>query len=225
MTASQTLKSTIESIGKLIANKVILIVLIAAIALPTGWLAIKAINLSHPAVVVNTADVKDIIISGVHNLSELATATTNTKSTIVVRQEKKIFGIPVGDTNLIYEGAGTIRAGIDLTHLQVLEQNDTEHRIKISLPSAYISEVNLDPNRSGILADYRHWFGSKAGADLYDQAQKKAIAAIKQEACANNILSAASKNAEKLIADILTKAGFESIQFETQPPDPNACSV
>ena len=225
MTASQTLKSTIELIGKLIGNQVLLIILIVAIALPAGWLGIKAINLPHPTAIANTAEVKSLIISGVSNLSELATATTNTKSTIMVTQEKKIFGIPVGDTNLIYEGAGTIRAGIDLTHLQVLEQNDTEHRIKISLPSAYISEVNLDPNRSGILADYRHWFGSKAGADLYDQAQKKAIAAIKQEACANNILSAASNNAEKLIADILTKAGFESIQFETQPPDPNACSV
>ncbi len=38
-------------------------------------------------------------------------------------------------------------------------------------------------------------------------------------------MKVASNNAEKLIADILTKAGFESIQFETQPPDPNACSV
>jgi len=225
MTASQSLKSTIEFISKLIANKVILIVLIAAIALPTGWLAIKAINLSHPIVTVNTAEVKSLIISGVHNLSELATATTNSKSTIVLTQPNKIFGIPIGDTNLVYEGSGKIRAGIDLTNLQVLELDNTKHQIKISLPSAYISEVSLDSNLSGILGDYPQWFGSKAGADLYDQAQKKAIAAIKQEACANNILSAASKNAEKLIADILNKAGFESIQFETQPPDPNACSV
>ncbi|MBD2207624.1 DUF4230 domain-containing protein [Calothrix sp. FACHB-1219] len=68
-------------------------------------------------------------------------------------------------------------------------------------------------------------FGDKADTELYEQAQYQAIAKIKEEACANHILEAANNNAEVLINNLLSKAGFNTIQIDTQAPLPNACSV
>ncbi|PLZ97275.1 hypothetical protein CEN50_15680 [Fischerella thermalis CCMEE 5268] len=72
-----------------------------------------------------------------------------------------MFGVPIGNTNLVYEGVGTIRAGIDLKQLKVVKLDNTQHFIHVSLPSPYINEVDLNVNRSSILANYRNWFGDK----------------------------------------------------------------
>lgn len=224
MTASNSLKQNVQVIINKLVDKIAWIILAAITSLLVCWGTFYFFS-HHAITITTTADVRNLIISGVHNLSELNTVSTDSKATIVVKQDKKIFGIPVGDTNLIYEGVGTIRAGIDLKQLKILELDNNQSFIQVLLPSPYINDVSLNVNRSSILADYRNWFGAKAGAELYDKAQNQAIAKIKEEACANNILEQANSNAEVLINDILTKAGFQKIQIDTQTPESNACSI
>lgn len=224
MTAFSSLKQTLKGTVNRAVDKVIWIGL-AAIA--TVLIAVAGFNFftTHALSITTTNQVKDIIVGGVQNASDFTTATTKSKATIVTKQDKKVFGIPVGDTNLVYEGVGTIRAGIDLTKLEVLELDVPQRRIHIQLPPPYINEVSLKVDESSILANYRNWFGPKAGAELYEQAQKEARAKIKEEACANDILKAANSTAEQSINTILAKAGFKEIQIDTQQPQPNACSV
>jgi len=54
---------------------------------------------------------------------------------------------------------------------------------------------------------------------------REASLKIREEACANHILEETNSNAEVLINDILSKAGFKTIQIDTQAPQSNACSV
>ncbi|NJO94202.1 MAG: hypothetical protein HC820_07335, partial [Hydrococcus sp. RM1_1_31] len=42
-----------------------------------------------------------------------------TRATVKVSQERKISRLTLGNTNLIYEGVGKVRAGIELKNLQV----------------------------------------------------------------------------------------------------------
>ena len=86
---------------------------------------------THPRVITTTSQVKDIIVGGVQNASDFTTATIKSKASIVVKQDQTILKIPVGNTNLVYQGAGTIRAGIDLTKLEVLELDSSQGRIHI----------------------------------------------------------------------------------------------
>lgn len=224
MTASNTLRSTIQGIASKAADNIILVGLVGLLIILLGWFGLSYFN-AHAYTVKTTADVRNLIVSGVHNVSELTTASTDSKATVVVNQEKQIFGIPVGDTNLVYEGVGTIRAGIDIANLEVTNLDVPQHLIEIKLPSPYISEVNLKVEKSSTLAGYRHWFGDKAGAELYEVAQNRAISKIKQEACANHILEAASGNAKNLIENILTQAGFENIKINVEPANKQACAT
>ncbi len=217
MTAFSSLKQMIK--------ETVYIWVLGAIAAVLVAVVVFQFLTTHPRVITTTSQVKDIIVGGVQNASDFTTATIKSKASIVVKQDQTILKIPVGNTNLVYQGAGTIRAGIDLTKLEVLELDSSQGRIHIQLPPPYINEVSLQVDESKILANYRHWFSPKAGAELYDQAQKEARAKIKEEACANDILKAANSNAEQSVNTILTKAGFKEIQIDTQQPQPNTCFV
>jgi Protein of unknown function (DUF4230) len=223
MTTYNNLKPIVQGFIDKLVDKLILIGLAAIAILLLGWWGLNL--LPQPVTVNTTADVTSLIISGVRNLSDFNTASTNSKATIVVEQDKKIFGVPIGNTNLVYEGVATISAGIDIKELKVVKLDNAQHFIQISLPSPYINEVNLNVNRSSILANYRQWFGDKVDTELYEIAQKKVTLKIKEEACANNILEEANNNAKVLVNNIFTKAGFKTIQIDTQAPQSNACSV
>jgi hypothetical protein len=169
------------------------------------------------------AEVRNLLVSGAQNASELTSATTTIKATVVLKQTAKALGFAIGETNLVYEGVGVVRAGISLDALQIESFNLNQHKIQLLLPSPQIVDISLDVDRSSTLANYRRWFGAKAGAELYEAAQQKAIAEIKTQACSNQILEVASQNTEQIVEKILSKAGFETIQVKTQTPQFKGC--
>jgi hypothetical protein len=73
------------------------------------------------------------------------------------------------------------------------------------------------------LAHYREWFGEKAGAAIYEEAQRQAQSHIKAQACANHILEVASNNAKQQFKDILAKVQFENAVIHIQQPTNDAC--
>lgn len=170
----------------------------------------------HWSATTTTADVRNLIIGGLHNASELTTVSSSGKATIVINQQKKVLGIPIGDTHLVYEGVGTIRAGIDLTQLEVTEVDINQHKIHIILPPPSLSDIGLDVGHSSTLAAYRRWLAPNVSPEMQEQAQRQAIAELKAQAQTHQILEAANSNAKQLIETVLTKAGFQTIAIETQ---------
>jgi hypothetical protein len=180
---------------------------------------------SHWVTTNATVEIRNLIVNGLQNTSELTTVRTSSKATIVVYQPKKLLGMPLGDTNLVYEGVGTIRAGIDLMQIEARAVDMNKRSIHLTLPPPHIGEVGLDVTRSSVLANFRHWFAPSAGAEMQELAQHKAIHKIKAEACANHILDAANTNAKQLIEKVLSTAGYQHIEIDTQFPQTGGCSV
>jgi hypothetical protein len=170
-------------------------------------------------------DPKSIIISGVHNVSELTTATVEVRAAIPLAEPKKIFFVPRGSTNLVYEGVGLVQAGISIKNIEVIDVNQSKGSIHIILPAPQITHVNLDVDRSSTLANYRTYTAPKPGPEHYEQAQRKVMQSIRANACSSHILEAANANAEQQIRDILSAAKFEEIIIDTQLPDENSCTL
>lgn len=225
MTTYNNSKPTIQGIINKLVDKLIFIGLAAIAVLLLSWWGLN--SLPQPVTVNTTANVRNLITSRLHNISKFNNASTNNKAKVVFDQYKKIFGVPIENTNLVYEGIATISAGIDIKELKVIELDNNQQFIHILLPFFYINEVRLNVNRSSILSNYSEWFGEKVDTELHDLAQNKAILKIKEEACANYILilEETNNNAEVLVKNIFTKAGFKTIQIDTQAPQSNACSV
>ena len=229
MTSFTGLKQTAQGITSFVADKAIstgiaVIAVLLALSLSFNYLS------SHFWAPKTTIDVRNIIISGVKNVHELTTATMDIKESVVMDKEAQFFGIPVGNTHLVYEGVGRVQAGLNLDKLQVIgevsdKSNKNQKPIQLLLPAPAITAVDLDVNHSSTLANYSEWFGEKAGVDLYAKAQQKAIDLIRAEACANQILDAANNNAAIIIQDILTKVGVENFEIKTQTSAANSCPI
>jgi hypothetical protein len=224
MTAFDVFKRSIQGWTDNLLSRVLVIGLAAIAIALLLWNGLH--SLFPPIYSVTTkSEVINLIVSGVHSETELTTARTNVKETVVIKKVAQVLGLQVGETDLVYEGVGTVRAGIDLSKLEVTDLIPERHSVHILLPSPTISEVNLDVEQSAILADYRKWFGPKAGTEIYEEAQREAKYKMKQQACANEILEASSSNAKQLLEGILTKVGFEEVVIETQLPAKGTCPV
>lgn len=195
-----------------------------------GWRAIALLTVfmlslfSLPFVFqpsVAQVDVRNLIFSGLNNVDQLTTVTMDAKATVRVEKPSEIWGLQVGQTNFVYEGVSQVQAGIHLKQLQV--ESVSANTVHLSLPAPYIREVGLNVGDSTILANYRDWIAPKASPELQEQAQLKAIAAIRQEACNSGILEAANQSAKQLLTDVLTKLGYTTIQIDTQLPKSSAC--
>lgn len=222
MTTFSSLKQSMQGAVSNLANRALTVGLIGIAVLAVLWTGVHFL-VPHAYSIKTTSDIRNLIVSGVHNETELTTASTTVKATVVIQQIGKVLGLPIGETDLVYEGVGAVRSGLNLSQLEVTDLVPERHTVHILLPAPTISDVSLDVTRSSILADYRKWFGPKTGASIYEEAQRQAITKIKQQACANQILDVANVNAAQLVKGILSKVNFEDAVVETQTPITDVC--
>lgn len=213
------LEKFIDLVKRYVGWKIIAISVVAALGIGGNFLVTYGFTRE------TTSEIRNLIVSGVHNQTELTTASTNVTATIVIQESTKFLRFPTGEIDLVYEGVGTVRSDLDLSQLKVMDLDSEHHSVHILLPPPTISDVNLDVSRSSILADYRKWFGAKAGASIYEEAQRQAIAKMKQQACANGILKAANANAAQLVKGLLSEVNFENVVVKTQEPSTDSCPV
>lgn len=166
--------------------------------------------------ITTTTQIEDVLLGNIQAESLLVTASQTVNANVNLKRVAKIVGIPVGKTNLVYAAVGSASAGIDMRSVEIVEFEPQAQRVKLHLPEMGMT-VTLNPERSETLANYRNWFGPTAGADLYEEAQRQAYSTMKAKACSSDILGVATQNAEVEIRTILTKVGFQQVEFETTP--------
>lgn len=216
MAANQPFKSIIVRLTETVITQLVgglLLLVILALFIGLGVPQLQTRWGSQPAA---TSEVRSLIMSGLNNMTELTTVNVSTKATVITQQDRKWLGMNVGNTNLVYEGVGTVRAGIDLKDLQVTSVNMGDRQIHVVLPPPYITNASLDVGRSSILAHYRRWLGPNVELDLQEQAQAHALQKIKAEACESKALEMANQNAKQLVEEILHKGGYREVIVETQ---------
>uniref|UniRef100_B8HYP9 DUF4230 domain-containing protein n=1 Tax=Cyanothece sp. (strain PCC 7425 / ATCC 29141) TaxID=395961 RepID=B8HYP9_CYAP4 len=192
-------------------------------ALIVGWSGYQAIMAKLFSPSNATAEVRSLIHTDLQQMTELTTAQITTKATVVVSQDRKLGQWSIGDTNLVYEGVGQVRAGIDLMAIQVKGVDRPQGRIHLLLPPPRIINADLDVQRSSVLANYRNWFGPPVELELQEKAQREALEKIKTEACAGKLLETTNRKAQQVVEHILHTAGYKEIVVETQLPQPGTC--
>ncbi len=174
---------------------------------------------------IETTQVQNIIIGGLQEMDELRTASLKTKATVKKTQDRKISRLKIGDTTVIYEGIGQIEAGIDMKDLKVKNLDIAHRKIHLLLPAPHLAETFLDIHSSRTIDQYKRGLGKNVESQLQEKAQKEVLAIIQAEACANGILDKANKNAQSIVKNILTKAGFQEIIIESQTPLKGSCRI
>ncbi|WP_027269443.1 DUF4230 domain-containing protein [Leptolyngbya sp. PCC 6406] len=172
--------------------------------------------LPSPFSITTITEVQDLLLGQIQAESLLTTASQDISANVTIDQVAKVLKIPIGTTNLVYAAVGKASAGIDLHSIEVVKFNREARSVTLRIPAAEMN-ISLNPERSETLANYRNWFGPKAGIEIYQDAQRQAAAAMSSKACTSGILNAATHNAEVEIRAILTKVGFQQVTFKTTP--------
>lgn len=220
-----SLQITKKIFQNLLIQSIILIIMVTLVLAQLNSQAQEIHNWLFPPAA-QTTEIQNIILGELKEINELTTTNMTTRATVKVSQERKMSRLTLGKTNVIYEGVGRVRAGIDIKNLQVKQVDLAHHKIHLLLPPPHLSEVFLDIQASKIIDSYKKWFGPNTELQLQDEAQKKALELIKTEACIDNrILESANTYAKNLVEQILTKAGFETIVIETQSSQNSNCSL
>ncbi len=163
--------------------------------------------------------VRQLIIGELKKSANLTTVVVDASATVKESSFNKVLWfIPIGSSNVIYEGNGTITAGINFQDIEIKEDNPLDNSIKVELPPPQIITSFLHINNSKVVDDYTLWWGSNDKVQLLDKAQKESLKRITDKACNKKILEAANDNAKEVVYQILSKTKYKNIEILTQEP-------
>ena len=172
-------------------------------------------------------DVRSVIVQQLRGASELTTAIFAMEAVVPAKSDRTFAGYVVGSTNLLYLAYGEVRAGVDLSDISADSVQLDQSSVRITLPPPRILDSKLDLNRSDVY-DYDRGFlglGPDNAPDLQDMAQQEALQKIVEAACSKGILTEANNRAKLTVAQLLSTAGFETVDVQTQLPANALCAA
>lgn len=171
-------------------------------------------------------DVRSIVVQQLRGASELTTAIFAMEAVVPTTSERTLGGYVIGETNLLYIAYGEVRAGVDLSGITADQVQFDESRIQVTLPPPQILDSKLDLARSNVY-DYSRGFmglGPDRGPELQELAQQEALQKIVAASCAEGILDEANARAELTVSQLLSTAGFETVEVVTQSTAASTCA-
>ena len=156
--------------------------------------------------------IRSTILSGIQNVSELATIRERFQSVVVFSEGMKIpflnVNFPGTTRKFMMKYYGTIVCGCDLSKAQVSERFDV-NRVKITLPQSKILDVYADVNSFEV---YDQSAGIFTSVKLEDQ-NREVIAdleKVKIHELQNGILDQSNENTRKILTSIVATTGMEA---------------
>lgn len=156
--------------------------------------------------------VRTTILSGIQNVSELATIRERFQSIVNFSDGVKFPGIdmniPGTTRKFMLKYYGTIVCGCDLTKAQVSERFDT-NRVKITLPHSQILDIYADVHSFEV---YDQSAGIFTSVKLEDQNREvnADLEKVKAHELQKGILAQADDNVRKILTSVVASTGMEA---------------
>lgn len=167
-------------------------------------------------------DVRAVIVKQVRNASELTTAIYSMETIVAQSQARELLGVQVGETKMIYVAYGEVRAGVDLSEIDVNDVRVISDTVIIRLPPPKLLDAKIDVERSYVYDFDKSLFGPVDPA-MQSRAEQLALAKIRRAACENAILEEANNRAAIAVRALLEAASFRNVEVVTTPPAPSTC--
>ncbi|MBQ2616058.1 MAG: DUF4230 domain-containing protein [Synergistaceae bacterium] len=156
--------------------------------------------------------VRTTILSGIQNVSELATIRERFQSIVSFSDGMKIPGlnmnIPGTTRKFMLKYYGTIVCGCDLSKAQVSERFDV-NRVRITLPHSEILDIYADVHSFEV---YDQSAGIFTSVKLEDQNREvdSDLLKVKAHELERGILSQSDENVRKILTSVVASTGMEA---------------
>lgn len=181
----------------------------------------------RPSVSEPQVDPRTLVVHQVQGASELTTALFAMESVVPTSRDRTLGSYVIGKTTLLYIAYGEVRAGIDLSDMDVDDVTVEGDRLTLRLPPPEILDSKIDVTRSRVY-DYDRGFlglGPDSAPELQQMAQQETLSRIVDVACDSGVLDEANERAEVALTRLLSNAGYEELDIQTQPPSSGECSL
>lgn len=153
------------------------------------------------------------LVTQVRELNRLETASMRVLHVGTITQSYKFVPDAMAGDELTFLATGDVIAGIDLSQLKPDDAwRSPDGAINLRLPPAQILVSRVDNKESRVLTR-KTGVLRRADIDLETRARQHAEENIRAEALKKGILTLASQNAEKKLADFMHTLGFEKVRF------------
>lgn len=156
--------------------------------------------------------VRTAILSGIKNVSELATIRERFQSVVSFSEGIKIpllnFNFPGTTRKFMLRYYGTIVCGCDLSKAQVSERFDV-NRVRITVPHSQVMDIYADIHSFEI---YDQSAGIFTSIKLDDQNREVTsdLESVKEHAISNGILAQSDENTRKILTSVAASTGMEA---------------
>ncbi len=154
-----------------------------------------------------------LLVTQVRELNRLETASMHVVHIGTITQTYKMVPSSLGGDEITFLAAGDVVGGIDLSQLKPDDVwRSPDGTINLRLPPSQILISRVDNQQSRVLTRKTGML-RRADIDLETRARQHAETNIRAEALKKGILSLASQNAEKKLAELLHTFGAEKVRF------------
>ncbi|MFZ2491003.1 MAG: DUF4230 domain-containing protein [Thermoanaerobaculia bacterium] len=163
-----------------------------------------------------TVDVATLVTQ-VRELNRLETASMRVLHIGTTTQSYKLIPDAVAGDEITFLAAGDVIAGIDLSRLRPGDVwREDGDGIAMRIPPPQILVTRVDNRESRVL---KRSTGAlrRADVDLETRARQHAETNIRAEALKKGILTLASQNAEKKLAEFMHALGIQKVRFVSTP--------
>lgn len=167
--------------------------------------------------------VRTTILSGIQNVSELATIRERFQSIVSFSDGIKIPGlnvnIPGTTRKFMLKYDGTIVCGCDLSKAQVSERFDV-NRVRITLPRSRITDIYADVHSFEVYDQHAGIFTSVKLEDQNREVEAD-LAKVKAHELEGGILAHSDENVRKILTSVVSSTGMEAeiIFTESETPE------
>lgn len=153
------------------------------------------------------------IVVGWHELGYLTSVEYTLQTVVEVEREQVLLGVISSKDRVLLLAVGNVQAGIDMSAIKDKNVTINGTTVKLTLPRAQVTGVELLPTETRIYDSEQSWFLSE-----YEGIEVEALntARIQLESWAvdrNAILSQAEKTASRQLFSFLRQLGFEDIEI------------
>ena len=156
--------------------------------------------------------IRTTILSGIENVSELATLRERFQSIVTFSDGKKIplinMNFPGTTKKFMLKYYGTIVCGCDLSKAQISERYDV-NRVRITLPHSEVLDVYADIHSFEV---YDQSAGIFTSVKLEDQNREVEadLEKVKSHSIQSGILAHSDENVRKILTSVVASTGMEA---------------
>ncbi|MBV9476572.1 MAG: DUF4230 domain-containing protein [Acidobacteria bacterium] len=200
------------------------VALAAAVTLTTAvfvWRAAKRTVVREVLTPKETTVDLGTLVTQVRELNRLETASMRVFHIGTITQSYNLVPNALGGDEITFLAEGDVIAGIDLSQLH---GNDVwrspDGTLNVRMPPPQVLVTRVDNAKSRVLTRKTGML-RRADVDLETRARQHAEENIRAEALKKGILTLASQNGEKKMAELLHTFGFTRVRFVSVPAPPS----